>query len=96
MIAETINLVYLQPTITIQLAAMTMIIAKGQGGMKLRRSIYVLPSKVDLFMEEEEINDGYHNLHHGDEGCGEDRALVLHAPRHYQVHGSRTDYPLHI
>jgi hypothetical protein len=46
-------------------------------------------------MEEEEIDGGHHDLDDGDEGCSEDRALLLHAPRHYQVSCSRPNDPLH-
>ena len=63
--------------------------------MTLDDYIYALPSKVDLFLEEEEIDGGHHDLDDGDEGCSEDRPLLLHAPRHYQVRGSRPNNPLH-
>ena len=54
----------------------------------------VIPSKVDLLMEKEEVDGGYHDLYQGDECRCEDRALLFHAPRHYQVAGYRPNDPL--
>jgi hypothetical protein len=43
-------------------------------------------------VEEEEIDDGHHNLDYGDEGRSENRALLLDAPGHYQIaHAGRHD-----
>jgi len=43
-----------------------------------------LPAKIDLLVEEEEINDGYHDLDDGDEGCSENWTPLVDTPGHYQ------------
>jgi len=35
-------------------------------------------------MEEEEIDDGHHDLDDGDEGCSENWTPLMDAPGHYQ------------
>ena len=39
-----------------------------------------LPAKIDLLVEEEEINDGYHDLDDGDEGCSENWTPLVDTP----------------
>lgn len=51
-----------------------------------------LPAKIDLLVEEEEIDDGYHDLDDGDEGCRENWTPLLDTPGHYQeAHCRRKD-----
>ena len=43
-----------------------------------------VPAKIDLLVEEEEIDDGYHDLDDGDEGCSENWTPLVDTPGHYQ------------
>ena len=38
------------------------------------------PSKVDLFMQDREIKDGYKYLYERGECCSEDRAFFIYTP----------------
>lgn len=54
-----------------------------------------IPAEVELLMEEEEVDEGNHDLDDRDEGCREHRAPLPHTPCHYQVPYSRRHHPLH-
>lgn len=53
-----------------------------------------LPSEVELFMEDGEVDDGDDDLHDGDEGGDEHRAPLLDAPCQQHERHAAADHAL--